>query len=194
MARWRTGWTTDLHTGTIPLMATPQTSLGTVYGIGHSNHPITEFYRLLTLYNIREVLDVRSHPNLTRWPQYQKDAIRDYLRSAGMSYYHVPRLGGRPMSTQAELDAYLPNWLPFREPTVLMCAEGKYLECHRHYNLTPALRRAGLRVLQIRPDGSVVEDTGPTPEKLISVAEHLPPQDRPPNWWTKPAKSQMALF
>src|SRR5699024_10046780 len=71
-------------------MATPST----IFTIGHSTHPIEEFLAILKAHGIRRLVDVRTIPKSRRNPRFGSDALAQSLRGAGITYRHVPALGG----------------------------------------------------------------------------------------------------
>src|SRR5712691_7578193 len=92
-----------------------------VYMIGHSRHPWPRFMELLALHQVEVLVDVL--------------------------YAHTPELGGRNPLPLIELGQHLerilnlPMWGPSR--MCLMCSEGDYHECHRHYLLAPLVLKLG---------------------------------------------------
>jgi uncharacterized protein (DUF488 family) len=66
----------------------------TVYSIGHSTRPLDEFLRLLRAHGVTHVVDTRTVPRSRRNPQYNREALPEALRPAGIGYAHVPGLGG----------------------------------------------------------------------------------------------------
>jgi uncharacterized protein (DUF488 family) len=62
--------------------------------IGHSNRTLAEFLGLLSLNDIKHVLDVRTVPHSLHNPQFGQELLKDSLRAAGIDYTHLPILGG----------------------------------------------------------------------------------------------------
>jgi uncharacterized protein (DUF488 family) len=69
-------------------------ALPVVLTIGHSNRSIDEFIRLLQAHGVTRVVDVRSLPRSFHNPQFNKDALPGSLKVAGLTYLHMPGLGG----------------------------------------------------------------------------------------------------
>lgn len=67
----------------------------TIWTIGHSTRPIDDFLAALAAHGVRLVADVRLHPGSRRYPQFNREALRDSLGKAGLRYAHFPELGGR---------------------------------------------------------------------------------------------------
>jgi uncharacterized protein (DUF488 family) len=131
----------------------------TTWMIGHSNHPIELFLELLKTHGITTLVDVRSYP-VSRWnPQFSRSNLEPVLRKNSIRYYHSPKLGGKSQVDEAERLAALKKWFPAYGRLCMMCSEGDYHKCHRHYLLAPILNRMGFQVLQILPNGELETDT-----------------------------------
>ncbi|MHC1740123.1 MAG: DUF488 family protein [Anaerolineaceae bacterium] len=65
-----------------------------VYTIGHSTHPIDEFIRILTSFNIEEVVDVRTIPRSRYNPQFDEDELQKKLIDNAIAYIRLAGLGG----------------------------------------------------------------------------------------------------
>ena len=147
-----------------------------VYTIGHSTRTKEEFMALLKTYAINLVLDVRSVPRSRHNPQFNKEAIAEELKTAGIKYLHIPELGGlrRPlpdsinlalenksfrgyadyMQTKEFADYLLRLLALARENClVIMCAEAVPWRCHRIL-LSDALLAKHVRVKHILAETS----------------------------------------
>ncbi len=150
-------------------MTTPHSAL--VCTIGHSNRSIDAFIDLLRANEIAHVLDVRTVPRSRHNPQFNQDALPASLAAVGISYTHLPGLGGL---RHARADSPNTGWhnLSFRgyadymqsaefdenvetvaklargERCVLMCAEAVPWRCHRSM-IGDALLVRGVRVEDI---------------------------------------------
>ena len=143
-----------------------------VYMIGHSKHPWPKFVELLALHKIKRVIDVRTNPQSRFCPQFNKKAMQANL---GLVLYdHINELGGKNPLPVDLLRMHVAKLLPPPLRICMMCSEGNFLDCHRHYLLSPLVIELGYEVLQIQPDGSLVKDTGPTPATLHKMAAFLP--------------------
>lgn len=138
----------------------------TIYTIGHSNHPWERFLELLNVAKIEVVIDVRSYPR-SRWPQFNKDVLRDRLCAAQMGYRYLgAELGGRGDATTVSYQEIAKS-APFQEaikavvaiavksPSALMCSEHEPLECHRCLLLGRRLLDQGMEVVHILRDGEI---------------------------------------
>lgn len=124
------------------------------YTVGHSTRTLDELLTLLTGYEIRRVVDVRTIPRSRHNPQFNGEALETALRDRGWEYRHLKELGGlrHPwadsknlgwrnlsfrgfadyMQTEAFAEALeLLIALGSERPTALMCAEAVPWRCHR---------------------------------------------------------------
>lgn len=142
-----------------------------LFTVGHSTHSVGHFVNLLKAHRIREVIDVRKLPRSRHNPQFALEALAASLEEAGISYRHLPELGGlRPQRSNspntgwrnASFRAYADymQTLEFenalntlmtlsRECCVaIMCAEAAPWRCHRSL-IADALVVRGWMVLHI---------------------------------------------
>jgi len=124
------------------------------YTVGHGTLSEEAFVALVRGAQIAAIADVRTVPRSRHNPQFETDAMRDWLPAAGIAYTHYKPLGGwrRPhkdspnvalrndafrgyadyMLTDefaAAVDALLPELA--RTPTAMMCSESVWWRCHR---------------------------------------------------------------
>jgi len=146
----------------------------TLYSIGHSNVAAERLIALLEQHSIRTLCDVRSAPYSRYNPQFNREALAETLRAAGIAYRFMgDTLGGKPTDSALRTeDGALPDYariaaspdfqrglnqlidLGRRAPTAFMCGEADYHGCHRHRLIAPALIERGVLVWHIMPDGS----------------------------------------
>ena len=69
-----------------------------IWTIGHSTRAIDEFILLLKENEIKLLADVRAWPGSKRYPQFNKDALKESLTAHGIRYEHFPELGGKRKS------------------------------------------------------------------------------------------------
>jgi uncharacterized protein (DUF488 family) len=143
----------------------------TLYTVGHSTRTMAEFESLMLGNGIRSLVDIRTIPKSRRNPQYSQEALAASLSSAGLSYLHMPALGGLRKPTGGDENSGWRN-ASFRgfadymqtplfsealerllsiataSATVIMCAEAVPWRCHRSLVSDPASVR-GVRVLHI---------------------------------------------
>ena len=66
----------------------------TIWTIGHSTRPIEAFIELLKAHSIQQLMDVRTIPRSRHNPQFNTDTLAKSLKQVGLSYVHLPHLGG----------------------------------------------------------------------------------------------------
>ena len=126
----------------------------TVFTVGHSTRTFQEFLALLKAHGIKRLVDIRSIPRSRHTPQFNRETLAERLRSAGLNYLHLKKLGGR---RHAKKDSGNLGWhnasfrgfadymqtpefgeglqrllvLAKQKPTAIMCAEAVPWRCHR---------------------------------------------------------------
>jgi uncharacterized protein (DUF488 family) len=66
-----------------------------VWTIGHSTRSAVEFSDILLAHKLEALVDVRSFPGSRRYPQFNKEVLAESLEKIGITYRHLPSLGGR---------------------------------------------------------------------------------------------------
>ncbi len=125
-----------------------------IWTVGHSTHSLDEFIRLLHMHGVQQLADVRTVPRSRHNPQFNRETLPDALTAAGISYVHLPKLGGlRHPRKDSPNDGWrndsfrgyadymqTPEFagamdeligLAGTEPLVIMCAEAVPWRCHR---------------------------------------------------------------
>ena len=143
----------------------------TLWTIGHSARPITEFLELLSSYRIDALVDVRSFPGSRRYPHFNRENLSASLTTADVEYIHMPELGGRRKAKQDSLNMSWRNesfrgyadymeTAAFREGidrliklaagqrTAIMCSEAVWWRCHRSL-IADYLKALGVTVTHI---------------------------------------------
>lgn len=146
----------------------------TVFTIGHSTHSWERFLALLRSANVTAVADVRTSPYSRLHPHFNRDELREELRSDAISYVFLGKeLGGRPsergfycegvadyekMAQASEfnegLDRVIEGAKKYR--IALMCSERDPMDCHRCLLVGRALAQRGVRACHILDNGQVV--------------------------------------
>ncbi|HEV2073075.1 MAG TPA: DUF488 domain-containing protein [Thermomicrobiales bacterium] len=126
----------------------------TIYTIGHSTRPIEEFIDLLQRNGVSTLVDIRTIPKSRRNPQYWHDTLVASLEDAGIVYRHLPGLGGRRKPLQDSINTAWRNHsfrgyadhmqteefhealgeliaLGAGSTTAIMCSEAMPWRCHR---------------------------------------------------------------
>jgi uncharacterized protein (DUF488 family) len=125
-----------------------------VWTIGHSTHSPARLVKLLRLHSIEQIADIRSVPRSRRHPQFELESLARWLPEHGISYEHLPRLGGwkspvaespngawHNRSFRAYADYALSSQfargldevlaLAAARRTAMMCSEALWWRCHR---------------------------------------------------------------
>ena len=126
-----------------------------IWTTGHSTREIDEFISLLKENLIKLLVDVRAFPSSKRYPQFNKDALKESLTAHGIRYEHFPELGGKRKSkpdsrNTAWRNASFRGYADYMEteefqegverllgaaaeagPAAIMCAEAVWWRCHR---------------------------------------------------------------
>ena len=143
-----------------------------IWTIGHSTRAIDDFISLLEENEIKLLVDVRAFPGSKRYPQFNKDALKESLSMQGIRYEHFPELGGKrkskpDSSNTAWRNASFRGYADYMEteqfqkgigrlldvaaeagPTAIMCAEAVWWRCHRSL-IADYLKPRGVEVLHV---------------------------------------------
>ncbi len=162
-----------------------------LFTIGHSNHEMPEFVSLLTRHGVNAIADVRSHPYSRFHGQFNREALAEALKRAGIQYVFLGReLGARRTEMESYQDKQaryeLVSELPaFREGLervrrglashriALMCAEKDPITCHRTILVCRRLRSDAIDIRHILEDGAI--ETNEEAESRLLEAVGLPP-------------------
>lgn len=154
-------------------LADPQTA-PVIYTLGHSRHGIDAFIALARQHGVETIVDVRGQPWSRYNPQFNRDAVADAVRQAGLTYrWEGERLSGRPKDRRFYDAQGKVDWDALRQcpalaegldeiralaetsTPALVCAEEDPLHCHRRGLLTDPLIDRGAAVLHIRRGGTI---------------------------------------
>jgi uncharacterized protein (DUF488 family) len=145
-----------------------------IFTIGHSNHTIELFIKLLVSHNIDLLVDVRTTPYSKYSPQYNRENLSKSLKENNISYLHKgDSLGGMP-EDRSVLEStgrislekiQSKNWfqkgideiieLSKTHRLALMCAEEDPKRCHRGHIITNTLLKMNYEIWHIRKDSSL---------------------------------------
>jgi uncharacterized protein (DUF488 family) len=126
------------------------------FTIGHSTHSIEEFVALLRSAGVQFLVDVRTVPRSRRNPQFNREVLPASLADFQIAYEHLAALGGlrRKRDIAPSVNGFWQNqsfhnyadyamteefragfdrlrYLGRQNPTVIMCAEALWWQCHR---------------------------------------------------------------
>ncbi|MCH7501293.1 MAG: DUF488 domain-containing protein [Nitrospinae bacterium] len=142
-----------------------------LYTIGYSNRSLVDFIAILKKNHINALCDVRSQPFSKFNSQYNKQPLKDALKTNGITYVFLgEELGARPKDSNCYIDnqakyeliaktelfqigikriieAFKKGYRP-----ALMCAEKDPLVCHRTILVCRNLRSIGIRIIHIIDD------------------------------------------
>jgi uncharacterized protein (DUF488 family) len=117
---------------------------GILYDIGHSTRTIESFLSILKKHSIEAVVDVRRFPHSKKFPHFNREKLKEFLLQEGIEYHWMgEKLGGFRKGGYEEwskTDLFLKGIeelenVATKKRTVIMCAEGFYLRCHRRFIL-----------------------------------------------------------
>lgn len=154
---------------------------GTIWTVGHSTGSAEEFNHILSAHEIAVLVDVRSFPGSSRYPQFNKEELRKSMTASGIRYDHLPALGGRRKPSanstnlawkNASFRAYADHLdshqfkqgikelleIALKERSAVMCAEALWWRCHRSL-IADYLKWVGWEVLHIQNE----KETEPHP-------------------------------
>jgi uncharacterized protein (DUF488 family) len=168
--------------------------------IGHSTRPIDEFIGLLLAHGVRRIVDVRSIPRSRHNPQFNRDTLPETLAAEGISYTHMPGLGGL---RHARADSPNSGWrnnsfrgfadymqtgefaesleklmeLGKRERIAVMCAEAVPWRCHRSL-IADALLARGISVAHIMGENKLIAHELTSFARIVGAKVVYPPEEQ----------------
>lgn len=131
-----------------------------VYTIGYEGKDIEDFIDILNKYDIKQIIDVRSHPK-SRKKVFSQEPLKDKLFEKSVKYEHLPGLGGldekdyhRVMEKKEWKKAFeeLKSLIEKRK-SAMMCLEKNPMKCHRRF-ISEKLEGEGWEVIHIGEGGS----------------------------------------
>lgn len=136
------------------------------YTIGHSNHSVDNFLRLLSKHKINKIVDIRSKPYSAYVPQYQKKNLQSLLQHNNIAYIFMgKKLGGfkriPPKEWQSGIETLIShlcnkNKVSPNGDTAILCGEGDPSKCHRSFLVSPSLIEHNVQVVHILPNGNLL--------------------------------------
>ena len=160
-----------------------------IWTIGHSTRNFEEFIKLLKSFKIEILVDVRHYPGSRKFPQYNKDNIKDSLPQYGIGYLHLVDLGGRRkpvpnskndawrndsfkgyadyMETeQFQKSLNILMKLAFTKRTAIMCSEAVWWRCHRSL-VADILKVKNWKVMHILAENKATEHPFTQPATVV---------------------------
>ncbi|CAN5322676.1 DUF488 domain-containing protein [soil metagenome] len=161
----------------------------TIYTIGHSTHSIAEFLNMLLSFEIKILVDIRSLPGSRKFPQFNKEDLKNSLEEIGIQYIHLAELGGRRkvkkdsknnrwnndsfrgyadyMETDAFKNAIVKlEQIALKQTTAYMCSEAVWWRCHRSM-VSDYLKAKDWNVLHIMAKGKAQEHKYTSPARIV---------------------------
>jgi uncharacterized protein (DUF488 family) len=144
-----------------------------LFTIGHSNHSISHFVKLLSHHAIDVVCDVRSVPYSRANPQFHREEVGFSLRKHGIQYVFLgAALGARTRDPECIVDGRVSyceivkskpftrgiaqvQALAASRRVVMLCEEIDHLDCHRTILLSRCLAANGISVVHILETGAL---------------------------------------
>jgi len=158
-----------------------------LFTMGHSSLEFPQFVRRLQDSSVELLIDVRSRPHSSRFPQFSQPDFEKMLGDEGFSYLYLgEELGGRPDDPDAYRSDGRVDYRKRRRSyafragverilaeierrtCALMCAEEDPLECHRFLMICPELVLMGIQPFHIRK-GSKLEDQVAAENRLLEL-------------------------
>jgi len=158
-----------------------------VLTIGHSTLPYERFLALLRQASVTAIADVRTAPFSRHFPHFNRDSLRNELRSDDVAYVFLgEELGGRPKGERffcngvadyekmAKTDIFARGLKRVIEGAkkyriAMMCSEHDPLDCHRCLLVGRALQEWGVTVRHILGSGEIV-DHRQVEDKLMEMS------------------------
>lgn len=144
-----------------------------IFTIGHSNHPLLEFVRLLRMPEVTAVADIRSVPYSRFRPEFNKEPLQKSLLAEGIRYVFLGQeLGARSKDQSCYEDGRV-QYRKLAQTKLfkrgldrvmsgarshrisLLCAEGEPLACHRSLLVARELEALGASVVHIHSNGKL---------------------------------------
>ena len=154
--------------------------------VGHSDHTIERFVKILRDNFVSAIADVRSMPYSKFTPQFNREQLASSLKAIGVRYVFLgDLLGARRLEPECYVDdqarydriAQTPRFQEglrrLRDGSqshriALLCAEKDPLTCHRAILVCRHLRPMGMEINHIVDDGSV-ETNQQMEQRLLNV-------------------------
>ena len=161
------------------------TSNNRIYTIGHSDHDIDTFLKLLTDKGVGFLEDVRGSPTSWRHPQFNSENLAQSCRKVGIEYRHCGELGNKSVPIarliETEQGQIALERLASRyenssnEATAMMCSEKESRGCHTYLISQRLFDDFGINATHIGYHGAVTKHVK-LREKPDLIRPALPPK------------------
>jgi len=157
-----------------------------IYTIGYSCFTIDGFISLLKKHQITAIADVRSIPYSQFKPEFNREALINYLRKKNIMYVFLgDHCGARIDAPECYINGkadytLISKHAKFQEgiarlhkgmqryKIALMCAEKDPISCHRTILICKNLRSVDIKILHLWCDGTI-EDHRVTEKRLMKL-------------------------
>jgi len=119
---------------------------------------VNEFFKVLSSYHIKLIIDVRRFPTSRKFPWFNKDNLSKELKDLGIEYVHLPELGGfrsggykmfmETLEFKTGIEKLLKILEKSKENVAIMCSEKFFWRCHRRF-IADFLTNLGFEVIHI---------------------------------------------
>ena len=150
-----------------------------IFVIGHSTRKLSDFILTLQAHSVNLLVDIRTIPRSRHNPQFNRDSLKEKLRTKKIGYLHLRELGGlrhphkdsintgwrnasfRGFADYMQTDEFSEALekliqLGRKKKVAIMCAEGNPFRCHRML-VADALTIRKIKVYHIVSSKSVRE-------------------------------------
>lgn len=166
----------------------------TVFTVGHSNHTLEYFLKILQLHRINCIIDVRSVPYSRIVPQFNKDLLVSSLKINNIVYAHFAKEFGARHTKLSLLDengkvdfdkirasdefkqgvVRLENALRIGYRVALMCSEANPFDCHRFSMISYQLVKEQMQIYHILQNGALLDNRELENRLLRKYCRQLP--------------------
>jgi len=170
-----------------------------IYTIGHSTHSIENFIAMLQSFDIKILIDIRSLPGSSKYPQFNKENLKISLEENDINYIHIQELGGRRKvqknskntrwrnasfrgyADYMETEGFINGITKLEEiasqtTSAYMCAEAVWWRCHRSM-VSDYLKAKGWTVMHITGVNKASEHSYTSPAVVIGAQVHYKNED-----------------
>ncbi len=147
------------------------------YTIGHSNHSIDNFLKLLNKWEIEYIIDIRSVPYSKHTKQFNKEELVKQIRKSGVQYRYLGNLvGGGILRFHNSSDntpklkelrsskkfkngiGILNTYILKDKKIALMCSEKDPFTCHRFFLVSYCLQKKNVKINHILFNGDIISN------------------------------------
>lgn len=148
------------------------------FTIGHSNHSIENFLKILKKWKIEYLIDVRSKPYSKYAKQFNKEKLVEQLRKNGFQYRYLGnKVGGsnirfhdssqdvpklKEFRTNEEFKdgiRILNTFILKKKKIMIMCSEKDPFNCHRFFLIAYCLQKKDVNIKHILYNGEIIDNS-----------------------------------